>query len=92
MNSPLNADGPVMNQWRGLTRNSEMPSEAMAQHVVGLIDQYVQRGVPRYQFRLPTFPGDSSYKITEPDETGAIPASTAQALGFKREAFIQFVQ
>ena len=92
MKSPIQTNGPLLSQWRGLTRNSDMPSDAMAQHAVRLIHDYAERGVPRFQFRLPMFPGDSSYKITEPDETGAIPPSTAQILGFKPEAFVQFIQ
>ena len=92
MDSPIQANGPALSQWRGLTRNSEMPTPEMAQLAVKIIDEQVKRGVQRCEFRLPMFPGDSSYKVTEPDETGAEPRSTAQVLGFKAKDFVQFVQ
>ena len=92
MESPIQANGPLLTNWRGLTRSSEMPTPEMAQLALKIIDEQVKRGVRRYDFMLPMFPGDSSYKSTAPDETGAVPRSTAQVLGYKPEDFVQFVQ
>ena len=91
MKSPDEQAGPIMNQWQGLIRNSPTPSDKMAKLAVRLIHAYDEQGIPRFHFRLPMFPGDRSYDAA-PDETGALPPSTAQVLGFTQESFAQVIQ